>query len=506
MIVQKNKYLFIIVLLLSIKVHSQDTKMPWAFYFGVNAIDTKASAGGTNTWLNNRFSNFFDIEQSWNNSQGLPYFGLQRYVGNNFTVGLTGSLNKISKYVVFDPSNPIHNSRGYVVTNPGDLMYYSLDATIKYHMMQLTGTKWFDPSLSSGTGYTFLGNHSYGTFNLGLGATFWFSERMGFELASNYKKSFEKREIAGILNAPSYLQHTAGLIYKFGGKDTDGDTVYDFKDACPEQPGLIAFDGCPDTDGDGIIDSNDACPKASGLKANMGCPDRDNDGTIDDNDWCPNIAGPKELNGCPDSDNDGVADKEDLCPQVKGQTRNNGCPFIDSDEDGIEDKEDQCPQVKGPTENNGCPFIDSDEDGIADKDDQCPEVFGVFSKAGCPEGVPSEILERVEKQINLVYFDSGRAVFKGDAILRLKEISNSLKLYPNAKFRIEGYTDSEGSDLFNQELSQARADLIRNYLIKFGLNENNLIAVGFGENEPIDSNETINGKAANRRAVIVVIE
>jgi OOP family OmpA-OmpF porin len=80
-----------------------------------------------------------------------------------------------------------------------------------------------------------------------------------------------------------------------------------------------------------------------------------------------------------------------------------------------------------------------------------------------------------------------------------------LKVYPNAKFRIEGYTDSEGTDLFNQKLSQARADLVRNTLIKQGMNENNLVAVGFGENNPIASNETAAGKAENRRVVIVVI-
>jgi hypothetical protein len=85
-----------------------------------------------------------------------------------------------------------------------------------------------------------------------------------------------------------HFQHTAGLTFKFGGKDTDGDGIYDKDDACPDVAGL-KFNGCPDTDGDGIQDSADACPDVFGLAA---------------------------LNGCPDTDGDGVADKDDACPDV----------------------------------------------------------------------------------------------------------------------------------------------------------------------------------------------
>jgi hypothetical protein len=56
-----------------------------------------------------------------------------------------------------------------------------------------------------------------------------------------------------------------GLTFKFGGKDTDGDGIYDKDDACPEVAGLKEFNGCPDTDGDGIQDSADACPDVFGL-------------------------------------------------------------------------------------------------------------------------------------------------------------------------------------------------------------------------------------------------
>jgi hypothetical protein len=83
-----------------------------------------------------------------------------------------------------------------------------------------------------------------------------------FILATTYKKSFNDREDANGVPAPSHFQHTAGLTFKFG--DTDGDNIYK-DDACPDVAGLKEFNGCPDTDGDGIQDSADACPDVFGL-------------------------------------------------------------------------------------------------------------------------------------------------------------------------------------------------------------------------------------------------
>jgi outer membrane protein OmpA-like peptidoglycan-associated protein len=81
----------------------------------------------------------------------------------------------------------------------------------------------------------------------------------------------------------------------------------------------------------------------------------------------------------------------------------------------------------------------------------------------------------------------------------MKEI---LKNYPNAKFSIEGHTDSDGSDKLNQKLSEDRANAVRNVLIENGIKAENLTAVGFGESKPIGSNKTKAGKAENRRTEV----
>jgi len=472
-----NKILVAAMMVMGLSSQAQDSNNPWAISFGVNAVDTRTSAGGGDGWFDRHFSQPFETKDNWNVLPSVSYISVSRYLGDNFSFGLQGSVNKIDKYVKFDPTAPGHDSRGYVNSNPGDLMYYGIDATLRYSFMNVIGSKVIDPSLHVGGGYTFFGDSSYGTINPGAGLTFWFTENVGLALESSYKKSFGDREDAsGTPDAPSHFQHTAGLIFKFGGKDTDGDGVYDKDDECPEIAGLKEFNGCPDTDGDGIADKDDACP---------------------------DVAGPKEFNGCPDTDGDGIVDKDDACPDVAGLKALNGCP--DADGDGIADKDDKCPNVAGPKDNSGCPWPDTDGDGVLDKDDKCPTVKGTVANGGCPE-VSAEVIKQLNDYGKTILFDSGKSSFKSQSYPVLQSINDILKEYPNSNFMIEGHTDSDGSNALNQTLSENRAAAVRNYLVEKGINTDRLRSTGFGETKPIASNKTSKGKAENRRVEVSLIK
>ena len=472
-----NKIFVAVMMVMGLSSQAQDSNNPWAISFGVNAVDTKTSAGGGHNWLDKHFSQPFAVKDNWNILPSVSYLSVARSVGDNFSFGLAGSVNKIDKYVKFAPTAPGHDSRGYLVSNPGDLMYYGIDATIKYSFMNLINSKVIDPSLSVGGGYTFFGDSSYGTLNPGAGLTFWFTENVGLELATKYKKSFGDREDAsGTPDAPSHFQHSAGIIFKFGGKDTDGDGIYDKDDACPEVAGLKQFNGCPDTDGDGIQDSEDDCPTEFGTAA---------------------------LKGCPDTDGDGVADKDDACPDVAGLVALKGCP--DTDGDGVADKDDKCPTVAGPKENAGCPWPDTDKDGVLDKDDACPTVPGPASNKGCPE-VTAEAMKRLNDFGKTILFNSGKSTFKDATIPVLKSMVGVLNEYPNSKFMVEGHTDSDGSNALNQTLSENRAAAVKNYLIENGIEAGRLRSTGFGETKPIATNKTAKGKAENRRVEVTLIK
>jgi OOP family OmpA-OmpF porin len=472
-----NKLLFAVMVLMTVSSQAQDSNNPWALSFGVNAVDTRASAGGGKNWLDYHVSQPFNVSENWNILPSVSYLSIARSVGNNLSVGLQGSINKIDKFVRFDPTAPGHNSSGYVVTNPGDLMYYGIDANVKYSFKSLIKSKVIDPSLRLGGGYTFLGDNSFATINPGAGLTFWFTDNVGLALETTYKASGliggDRETAAKTIDSPSHFQHTVGITFQFGGKDTDGDGIYDKQDACPEVAGLKQFNGCPDTDGDGIIDGSDACPDVFGLAA---------------------------LNGCPDTDGDGIADKDDACPAVAGLAAFKGCP--DTDKDGVADKDDKCPTEAGPKENGGCPILDADKDGVVDKEDECPTVAGPASNKGCPEVTP-EALDNLNVEARSVYFDSGKSTLKGDGTpARLDAIKEILKNYPNAKFSVEGHTDSDGSNAYNQKLSEDRANAVKTALVTRGVKADNLSTVGFGETKPVATNKTKAGKAKNRRTEV----
>ena len=460
-----NKLFVALVMLAGFSSQAQDNNNPWAISFGANAVDTRVSAASS---LEDQFSQFFNAKDNWNILPSVSFVNVSKYVGNNFSFGVTGSVNRLTKYVL-----PRVEEGPYTVVNPGDENYYAIDGVINYSLMNLIKSKRIDPSIHIGGGYTWIGEElKAGTLNGGIGLTYWFTEMVGLSWRSTYKQSFEDiRE-----DMPSHMQHFAGLTFKFGGKDTDGDGIYDKDDACPEVAGLKQFNGCPDTDADGITDASDSCP---------------------------DVAGPAEFNGCPDTDGDGIADKDDACPEVKGLKEFGGCP--DTDGDGTQDKNDKCIDVKGPKENGGCPWPDRDGDKVLDKDDKCPDVAGTVSNNGCPE-VTEEAIKKLNDYAKTILFDTNKDTFKQQTFPVLLAISAILKEYPSSKFSIEGHTDSDGSNEFNLRLSDSRALAVKKYLVEQGIDEFRLSAMGYGESKPIDTNKTKAGKANNRRVEVKLVK
>ena len=436
-------------------VQAQDENSKWAIGFGINAVDIRTP------------HQFGDFLKDWGGTKDLNILpavtklSVARYIGAGFSAEIEGSLNKIKEG--FD---------GY----SEDKSFWSANLQAKYALRRLFTTEsgWFDPYIKVGGGYTAYESRfddKEGGFKAlaGGGINFWFTDHLGVNLQTGYHHGFQK-------NGTDYFQHSAGIVIKFGSKDTDKDGIPDNKDACPEVAGLKEFNGCPDTDGDGIPDKDDACPQ---------------------------VKGPKEFNGCPDTDGDGIPDKDDACPEVAGPKKFNGCP--DTDGDGIPDKDDKCPDVAGPAENGGCPWPDTDGDGVLDKDDLCPEVAGPASNKGCPEPTTDD-QKKLNQYAKTILFDTGKATIKFESAEILNQIINVLKKYPNSRFRIEGHTDSTGKKQKNIELSQNRADAVKIYLIQGGIASNRLESQGFGPEKPIASNKNKKGRALNRRVEINLIK
>ncbi len=216
-----------------------------------------------------------------------------------------------------------------------------------------------------------------------------------------------------------------------------------------------------------------------------------------------------------DTDKDGIPDIEDACPLKPGTAKYQGCPVPDSDHDGIDDEHDSCPTVAGLARYHGCPIPDRDGDGVNDEEDQCPDSAGPASNHGCPLPPPPAVLAappvapvlaiRAEDIAAINYiahnvlFNSGSSQFQDSSYAALDTLASRMQAHPEWSLTIEGHTDNSGVQSKNRALSQARADAIRNYLLKKGISADHLASIGYGSDRPVADNRTIKGRAANRR-------
>src|SRR6218665_964983 len=209
-----------------------------------------------------------------------------------------------------------------------------------------------------------------------------------------------------------------------------------------------------------------------------------------------------------DDDGDGVRNGEDACPYEAGPASRQGCPVKDQDGDGVEDAKDACPALAGPAERGGCPVKDQDGDEVADDLDNCPNEKGLASNQGCPEQEPQFVVitkDKIEIKES-VFFATNEAVIQSRSFGMLDQLARVIQLHPEIKqIVVEGHSDTQGNAEANRKLSLARAQSVKTYLVNKGVEASRLEAKGYGPDRPIASNETAEGRAANRRVEFTII-
>lgn len=301
-------------------------------------------------------------------------------------------------------------------------------------------------------------------------------------------------------------------VDKFGCEfDKDGDGVVDRLDVCSATPLGRKVDavGCElDGDRDGVVDALDQCVMTpAGRKVDeRGCElDADQDGVVDALDLCPASALGQAVDttGCElDTDRDGVVNAMDLCPgTLAGQKVDSlGC-LLDEDKDGVGDSVDQCAHTPAnrKVDERGCE-LDGDQDGVVDALDLCP-MSAPGSKVNT-QGCTPEMVRDLRKLQSEIRFQTGSAVLESSSLPVLDKVVALIQELGDVKLRIEGHTDNKGKAEKNQALSAERAQAVKNYLVSKGIAETLLSVQGFGSLRPIDSNNTPEGRAHNRRTEI----
>jgi OOP family OmpA-OmpF porin len=165
----------------------------------------------------------------------------------------------------------------------------------------------------------------------------------------------------------------------------------------------------------------------------------------------------------------------------------------DTDADGVVDSRDECvgTPAGAAVDSKGC-STDSDNDGVADYKDKCPNSApgAKVNALGCVDALVLEGVNFHTASAELT--DSAKAILLPIAMAHRKH-------YADVNLLIAGHTDSQGTDAYNQDLSERRAASVRAFMITHGCDENMLSTIGYGESKPIGDNATSEGRAKNRR-------
>ena len=189
-------------------------------------------------------------------------------------------------------------------------------------------------------------------------------------------------------------------------------------------------------------------------------------------------------------------------------------PPLDSDRDGIPDVRDKCPDTPlgVMVDAVGCPPVektppppppkkvvdgDDDGDGVLNSRDKCPgtEKGMIVDEDGCPIKFTLQI-----------EFDFDKSEVRPPYREKLRKAAEFINKYPQTRFLIAGHTDSIGSDGYNKELSKRRAAAVKKYLVEeFGIAAHLMTPRGYGESQPVDTNDTEAGRQKNRRVEVILV-
>ena len=195
-----TKLLLIILLTFSYSsVQAQDADNPWQFSFAVSAVDLDADS-------ETEFADFFAVDENWNVSNGLSMFTLSKFLGDNLSLGLSGSVNSISKF-----------ADGYEFVN--DVKYFAGDLMLKYSLSEALGCETMEPYVGLGVGNTWMDAESWMTTNASLGMNYWMSDVWGLTAQVDYKINMSEngRESTSMLDEGGTMRYSLGISMKFGG-------------------------------------------------------------------------------------------------------------------------------------------------------------------------------------------------------------------------------------------------------------------------------------------------
>lgn len=362
----------------------------------------------------------------------------------------------------------------------------------------------------------------------GIGAEFALTENILLDLSGGYTYTFTddlngyKTDAPGASYSDSYYNIGVGVIFVVGSSESDADNDAVLKkdelllgtdpdnadsdwDGLNDGEEIIKYNSNPlnrDSDLDGLSDHDEV----KIYSTNPNNPDTDND-AISDFEEVTNFGSDPLSN---DTDKDGLSDNEEINIYRTNPSKR------DTDSDGLSDYFEITRHYTDPLRD------DTDSDGLVDgaeikiyrtnplnfdTDGGTVDDKEEIERGTDPNNRADDKIQKAATPVVLegVTFASGTSEVSPESEKALMDVFNTLVSHPNIKVELRGYTDNTGSASANLDLSQRRADSVKNWLINKGIAPARIKAIGFGEANPIADNQTNEGRRLNRRIEFVQI-
>jgi outer membrane protein OmpA-like peptidoglycan-associated protein len=357
-----------------------------------------------------------------------------------------------------------------------------------------------------------------GLFPLGIGAEFALSDMvlLDFSIGGAFSSSYDLNNYDDGNNIVD-ATYGASLGLTITGESCSSDRDMDGLGKCEEEK-LGTSPRNPDTDGDGLTDGEEVLvyktkpllvdtdldglsdfDEVKKYKTDPLNPDTDGDGLNDGEEVNKYKTDP--LN--PDTDNDGLSDGDEVIKYKTDPTN------ADTDGDGLSDGEEVNTFSTNPLSK------DTDGDGLSDYDEVMTyktnplvkDTDGGSVDDGTEVARGTNPLDAEDDVVKVgvpiilegITFATGKADITPESENTLRKALKTLQTYPDITVEIAGYTDNVGSESSNQRLSERRANSVRDWLVRQGIEPSRIEAVGYGESNPVASNGSPEGRQRNRR-------
>lgn len=417
----------------------------------------------------------YEIDRDWNAEFNLGY---GKYKGDDYNKStFETSIIPIELRLLYTP----FDLRDW---NP---YFYAGFGALNYNVNTKPVSK--SPNTVEGSGWS-------GVIPFGAGTEVRLSDQvfLDFSIGLNYSLTDNLNYYRIDTYKDGYINLGIGLTFSNESLNTDKDEDGLTK---KEELKLGTDPNNPDTDGDGLKDSDEVIKyKTNPLKT-----DTDGDGLSDYDEITKFKTDPLKV----DSDGDGLSDGDEISKYRTDPLK------TDSDGDGLSDGDEVIKYKTDPLK------VDSDGDGLTDGDEVMKYKTdplkvdtdggtvddGVEIKRGTNpldpgDDVPPAFVEK-ELTFDVVHFGFDKSNLTKEAKKILDNNYEILSKYNEPKITLGGHTDSIGSDKYNMKLSEKRANAVKEYLVKKGLDEKLFTVQSFGETKPVSSNKTAKGRAENRR-------